>query len=140
MLFESGFASFRSPSLFGRIPLWAASVRTVSCCLGFPRNFVFLLMGYNPANRGSSSRRELSTYCQCKSKTMSAIDIEIPELEYEVTINNEEQYSIWPVDSAIPAGWRAVGKRAVKSECLAYIDETWTDMRPLSLRKAMNNA
>lgn len=59
---------------------------------------------------------------------------------FEVVINDEEQYSIWPADTAIPAGWRAVGKRDVKSACLAYIDQTWTDMRPLSLRKAMNKA
>jgi MbtH protein len=57
--------------------------------------------------------------------------------QFEVVINLEEQYSIWPADKPIPAGWRAVGKRAVKSACLAFIDETWTDMRPLSLRKSM---
>jgi len=56
---------------------------------------------------------------------------------FKVLMNHEEQYSIWPADKPIPAGWRAVGKRAVKSACLAFIDETWTDMRPLSLRKSM---
>jgi len=61
----------------------------------------------------------------------------LAEPQFEVVINFEEQYSIWPADKPIPAGWRAVGKRDVKSTCLAYIDESWTDMRPLSLRKSM---
>jgi MbtH protein len=56
---------------------------------------------------------------------------------YKVVINNEEQYSIWPSDKPVPRGWREVGKEAPKTECLAYIDQVWTDMRPLSLRKSM---
>jgi MbtH protein len=56
---------------------------------------------------------------------------------YKVVINHEEQYSIWPAHRDNPAGWNDVGKSGPKAECLAYIDEVWTDMRPLSLRKAM---
>jgi MbtH protein len=56
---------------------------------------------------------------------------------YDVVMNHEEQYSIWPDDKKIPDGWRAVGRRGSKAECLQYIEETWTDMRPLSLRKRM---
>jgi MbtH protein len=56
---------------------------------------------------------------------------------YTVVMNHEEQYSIWFSNKPIPAGWHAVGKEGNKSECLAYIDEVWTDMRPLSLRKSM---
>jgi MbtH protein len=56
---------------------------------------------------------------------------------YIVVVNHEEQYSIWPAEQAIPNGWREAGRRGVKSECLAYIEEVWKDMRPLSLRKAM---
>ncbi len=56
---------------------------------------------------------------------------------YNVVVNHEEQYSIWPVDREIPLGWRAVGKSGPKAECLAYIKEVWTDKRPLSLRKKM---
>ena len=59
---------------------------------------------------------------------------------FDVVINHEEQYSIWPSYKTIPDGWRAVGKQGPKAECLAYIDEVWTDMRPLSLRKAMDEA
>ena len=57
---------------------------------------------------------------------------------YTVVINHEEQYSIWLADREIPLGWREVGKRGTKSACLAYIEEVWTDMRPLSLRKQMD--
>ena len=59
---------------------------------------------------------------------------------YAVVVNHEEQYSIWPIHKAMPRGWRQVGKQAGKSECLRYIDEVWTDMRPLSLRRAMDAA
>jgi MbtH protein len=57
--------------------------------------------------------------------------------DYQVVINEEEQYSIWPTDRDIPVGWRPEGPQGRKAECLAYIDEVWTDMRPLSLRRQM---
>lgn len=56
---------------------------------------------------------------------------------YTVVVNHEEQYSIWPAGREMPLGWREAGKSGVKSDCLAYIKEVWTDMRPLSLRKQM---
>lgn len=56
---------------------------------------------------------------------------------YIVLINEEEQYSLWPKQKSIPVGWRAVGKEGSKSECSKYVDEVWTDMRPLSLRRKM---
>jgi uncharacterized protein YbdZ (MbtH family) len=56
---------------------------------------------------------------------------------YEVVVNHEEQYSIWPDYKETPLGWKCVGKSGPKAECLAYIKEVWTDMRPLSLRKKM---
>ncbi len=56
---------------------------------------------------------------------------------YRVIINDEEQYSVWPDFKAIPVGWRAAGKTGAKAECLAFINEVWTDMRPLSLRRQM---
>jgi len=57
---------------------------------------------------------------------------------YKVVLNHEEQYSIWPADRENPAGWKDDGKKGTKAECLAYIKEVWTDMRPLSLRKQMD--
>ncbi len=56
---------------------------------------------------------------------------------YKVVLNHEEQYSIWPADRENPLGWRDAGKNGTKEECLSYINEVWTDMRPLSLRKKM---
>jgi MbtH protein len=59
---------------------------------------------------------------------------------YKVVVNHEEQYSIWPADKENALGWRDVDKRGRKAECLAYIEEIWTDMRPLSLRKKMEES
>ncbi len=56
---------------------------------------------------------------------------------YKVVLNHEEQYSIWPADRDNAPGWRDEGTKGPKAECLAHIREIWTDMRPLSLRKAM---
>ncbi|MDQ3802459.1 MAG: MbtH family protein [Acidobacteriota bacterium] len=56
---------------------------------------------------------------------------------YKVVVNHEEQYSIWPADRENPLGWNDAGKTGTKAECLAYIEEVWADMRPLSLRKKM---
>ncbi len=56
---------------------------------------------------------------------------------YKVVINHEEQYSIWPIERDNPLGWKEVAKTGSKIECLAYIEEVWTDMRPLSLRRKM---
>ncbi len=57
--------------------------------------------------------------------------------EYKVVVNHEEQYSIWHATRENPLGWNDVGKSGKKAECLAYIKEVWTDMRPLSLRKKL---
>jgi MbtH protein len=59
---------------------------------------------------------------------------------YKVVLNHEEQYSIWPADRENPPGWLDGGKSGLKEECLAHIKEVWTDMRPLSLRKRMDEA
>ncbi|HEV7673860.1 MAG TPA: MbtH family NRPS accessory protein [Candidatus Angelobacter sp.] len=59
---------------------------------------------------------------------------------YTVVVNHEEQYSIWPVGKQIPLGWKDAGKSGSKEECLNHIKDVWTDMRPLSLRKHMEQA
>lgn len=56
---------------------------------------------------------------------------------YKVVVNHEEQYSIWFADRENPPGWQDAGKCGSKTECLEYIKEVWTDMRPLSLRKKL---
>ena len=63
----------------------------------------------------------------------SAADVAL----FRVLINAEEQYSIWPASVPVPPGWEATGHSGAKDDCMAYIDENWTDMRPLSLREAM---
>lgn len=56
---------------------------------------------------------------------------------FNVVVNHEEQYSIWPTYKDIPAGWRPIGMSGPKQACLDHIEKVWTDMRPLSLRRAM---
>lgn len=70
---------------------------------------------------------------------MSA-DEKTPFSTYKVVVSHEEQYSIWPVPEENPRGWRDGGKTGTKAECLQYVKEVWTDMRPLSLRKRMAQA
>jgi MbtH protein len=60
-----------------------------------------------------------------------------PFSEYQVVVNEEEQYSIWPAVKEIPAGWRPAGVTGDKQQCLEHIEQVWTDMRPLSLRRWM---
>lgn len=57
---------------------------------------------------------------------------------YSVVVNEEEQYSIWLANRPLPPGWREVGRTGSRGECLDYIGQTWTDMRPKSLRQAMD--
>jgi MbtH protein len=59
---------------------------------------------------------------------------------YKVVVNHEGQYSIWPADRENALGWNDAGKTGSKAECLAYIAKVWTDMRPLSLRKKMEES
>jgi MbtH protein len=56
------------------------------------------------------------------------------DIDFEVVLNHEEQYSIWPAYKEIPKGWKKAGKKGLKKDCLAFVEEVWTDMRPLSLR------
>lgn len=59
---------------------------------------------------------------------------------YLVVLNDEEQYSIWRKERELPSGWRPEGVQGTREECLAHIDEVWTDMRPLSLRQRMDSS
>lgn len=61
------------------------------------------------------------------------------EPEYQVVVNDEEQYSIWAADRVAPGGWRSGGFRGARGACLAHIDEVWADLRPLSARKGLAN-
>jgi MbtH protein len=58
-----------------------------------------------------------------------------PEPGFTVVVNHEEQHSVWPVGRDVPAGWREIGVRGTRAECLAHIAQVWTDLRPLSVRR-----
>jgi MbtH protein len=64
---------------------------------------------------------------------MSIFDRE--DAVFSVVVNDEDQWSIWPAGRTVPPGWRCVGKSGPKTECLAYIEQQWTDMRPPHLRQ-----
>jgi MbtH protein len=59
--------------------------------------------------------------------------------EYISLVNIEGQYSLWPANKEIPLGWKQEGSKGSKETCLEYIKNTWTDMRPISLRKQMED-
>jgi len=59
---------------------------------------------------------------------------------YVVLVNHEEQYSLWLADRQVPLGWSKVSGPGSKADCLAYVNEVWTDMRPLSLRSVAGSA
>jgi MbtH protein len=62
------------------------------------------------------------------------------ELKQFMVLNSDEgKYSIWLSNKEIPCGWRASGKGGTKEECLSYVRNVWTDMRPISLRAAMGS-
>lgn len=57
--------------------------------------------------------------------------------QFFVLVNDEGQHSLWPVFAEVPDGWRVVYGQEGRQECLAYIEESWTDMRPKSLADEM---
>lgn len=64
------------------------------------------------------------------------MSIDSEKTEFLVVVNQQKQYSIWPSYHSVPAGWEEVGMRGNKSDCLNYINEHWTDMRPARLQDA----
>lgn len=84
-----------------------------------------------PARAAIPSRRSPATTKECDMDENT---------RYQVLRNDEEQYSLWPLDIEVPAGWQPVGKEGTEAECSAYVDEVWTDMRPRSLRERMAEA
>jgi len=68
---------------------------------------------------------------------MSANPFDDDSLEHFVLVNDEGQHSLWPAFAEVPAGWTVVHGRAARQECLEYVEQHWTDMRPESLIRAM---
>jgi len=62
---------------------------------------------------------------------------EDPDASYVVLVNAEGQHSLWPILADVPDGWRVVFGEAERQECLDFIEESWSDMRPKSLIEAM---
>jgi len=62
------------------------------------------------------------------------------DFEYQVLVNHEEQYSLWPTFKVIPNGWHQVGPIGSKQDCLAYVESAWSDMRPLSVRQRLSGS
>ncbi|MGA4838483.1 MbtH family protein [Streptomyces sp. G45] len=68
---------------------------------------------------------------------MSSNPFDDADGRFYVLVNDEEQHSLWPSFSEVPAGWRIVFGEAGRQECLDYVEQNWTDLRPKSLRDAM---
>jgi MbtH protein len=86
--------------------------------------------GDNPdLDRASWKRRE-----PIRSKEYAMLETDDADRKYQVLVNGEEQYSLWPLDKTPPTGWRQSGATGNRETCLTYVNATWTDMRPLSLR------
>ncbi|NEA98683.1 MbtH family protein [Streptomyces sp. SID13726] len=68
---------------------------------------------------------------------MSTNPFDDDTLEHFVLVNDEGQHSLWPAFAEVPAGWTVVHGRASRQECVAYVEQHWTDMRPTSLVTAM---
>jgi uncharacterized protein YbdZ (MbtH family) len=50
-----------------------------------------------------------------------------------VLVNEEGQHSLWPNSRPVPAGWRSAFGRDTRQNCLDYVEQNWTDLRPASL-------
>ncbi|GAB3128692.1 mycobactin NRPS accessory protein MbtH [Streptomyces calidiresistens] len=68
---------------------------------------------------------------------MSTNPFEDNDARYYVLVNEENQHSLWPAFAEIPAGWRVVHGEDDRRACLDYVNENWTDMRPLGLVRQM---
>ena len=69
-------------------------------------------------------------------------DLNEDQQRFTVVVNAEGQYSLWSDSwldgfTSVPRGWKEVGVRGPKAECLSHIDEVWKDQRPVSLQNEM---
>jgi MbtH protein len=83
--------------------------------------------------------RRIMQHRHVRSEEEAVMAFDRDDTVFKVVVNHEEQYSIWPDYKPVPKGWREVGKTGLKQECLEYIEQVWTDMRPLSLRRHMDS-
>ena len=101
---------------------------------------IILLESSKRSCSDDDSNRRLLPAAERASPLDDEEDDEIEKLPHIVLINHEEQYSLWRADMEIPGGWRQVWGPDSMQACMSWVDEVWTDMRPLSLRRAMEAA
>ena len=94
-----------------------------------------LKRGHHQEQAGSPKTTNLTT--PEKGKTMTN-PFDDENGTFIVLVNDEGQYSLWPIFVDVPAGWNSVHEPASRQVCLDYINQTWTDMRPRSLVKQMD--
>jgi MbtH protein len=58
---------------------------------------------------------------------------ETTDADFSVLRNEEDQHSLWPAFAPVPEGWSVVHGPGPREECLAYVRENWTDVRPRSV-------
>jgi len=56
---------------------------------------------------------------------------------YQVLVNDEGQYSLWPTFIDVPSGWTVAHPADNRQACLDFVNENWKDMRPRSLVREM---
>lgn len=71
---------------------------------------------------------------------MSTNPFEDNDAQYRVLVNDEGQHLLWPAFAEVPAGWTVAHPEDSRQACLDYVNENWTDMRPLSLVRQMEGA
>lgn len=63
-----------------------------------------------------------------------------PDNKFFVLVNHEGEHSLWPSCISVPIGWSIVLQESNRQECLDYVRERWTDMRPASLIEELARA
>jgi uncharacterized protein YbdZ (MbtH family) len=80
---------------------------------------------------------ESATTPNTEGEGMSTNPFDDEDGAFFVLVNDEEQHSLWPVFADVPAGWRVIYGEADRAECVNYIEQHWTDIRPRSLRERL---
>ncbi|MGW2787206.1 MbtH family protein [Streptomyces populi] len=62
------------------------------------------------------------------------------EGRFQVLLNGQGQYSLWPLFAEVPAGWTVVHPADSRDACLAYVETHWTDLRPTAPAMASSPA
>src|SRR5687767_13125215 len=103
---------------------------------------MFIIHAWRRSNNGAmpTGRRICYKSLAAGRKTMRTSDENEDPTIYKVVVNHEERYSIWPAHRENALGWNDAGRTGTKEECLEYIKEVWTDMRPRSLSEAMEQS